>query len=126
MAAKKKLAVKKKIIVKPEPQLETTTNEIDSLREYAVEAEQVELLKNNRGWLILERDLQQYKSGIGEKMAYLNPKSPEFEEARILFIASDKILKMVEDYGENRKRAMELLERLDNPKENIVLDVDNG
>jgi len=114
--AKRKSAIKK----------EVATNEIDSLREYTLEAEQVELLRQHNGWLILERDLEQYKAEIGEKLPYLNPKSPEFQEARILFIASDKALKMVEDYIENRRRALELLNKIENPKENIVLDVDNG
>lgn len=100
-------------------------NEADSLREYALEAEQVDLLRKQPGWQILERDLDQYLNEIGEKLPYLDTKSKEFREARVLYIASDKLLKMILDYAENRKRALELLEKLDNTKENIVLDVDN-
>jgi len=118
--AKRKSAVKK-VVVKPQP----TGNEVDSLREYAVEAEQVELLAQNAGWQILERDLNAYRDAIGSKLAYISPLSKEFEEARILFISSDKILQMVSDYSENKKRAMELLDRIDNPDKNIILDVDN-
>jgi len=102
-----------------------TNNEVDSLREYILEAEQVDLLKRNSGWLIIERDFNQYKDEISSKLAYLDPKSAEFREARILYISADKLLKMFDDYAENRKRALELLNRIDNPKENIILDVDN-
>ena len=101
-------------------------NEIDSLREYARQAELVGLLKTQPGWEILESDLRQYKSAIGEKIAYLNPKSVEYHNSRILFIAADKVLKIVDDYAENRQRALDLLEKLDNQQENIVLDVDNA
>jgi hypothetical protein len=101
-------------------------NEIDSLREYAAQAELVELLKTQPGWEIIANDLQQYKSSIGEKIAYLNPKSEEYHTARILYIAADKVLKIVDDYAENRRRALDLLEKLDNQQENIVLDVDNA
>jgi len=119
---KKKSAIKK---VKPEViKTQPITNEVDSLREYAVEAEQVELLRQNSGWQILERDLNAYRDAIGGKLAYMSPLSKEFDDARILFIASDKILQMVSDYSENKKRAMELLDRIDSP-EKIVLDVDN-
>jgi len=124
------LAGRKKSAVKAERQFgevipEKTDNEADSLREYSLEAEQVELLKNYNGWAILERDLKSYKDGISSKIAYLDPKSSEFAEARVLFIAADKVLKMVDDYANNRKRALELLERIDNTRENIILDVDN-
>ncbi len=102
-----------------------TTDEMNLLREYVAEAEQVELLNYNPGWLIISRDLKEYKEQIGSKIAYLDPSSKEFNEARILYIASDKSLKIVEDYIENRKRAIELLHRLDNPQDNIVLDMDN-
>lgn len=115
MAARKKSVKKEEII----------NNEVDSLREYAAEAEQVDLLKTQPGWRILERDLSQYLDEIGSKLPYLNTKSKEFAEARMLYLASDKLLKIVLDYAENRKRAIELLDKLDNPRENIVLDVDN-
>ena len=118
-----KLVARKKS-VKKAPEVKAD-NEVDSLREYILEAEQVDILRKNNGWAILERDFNQYKNGISEKLPYLDPKSKEFIESRILYIAADKLLKMVEDYAENRKRALELLNRIDNPEENIVLDVDN-
>jgi hypothetical protein len=68
---------------------------MDGLREYASEAEQVSLLKTTQGWEILARDCSEYKKQIAEKLAYLDPKKPEYSDLRILFIASDKILKMV-------------------------------
>ena len=104
---------------------EIADNEVDDLRIYAAEADQVELIKKTQGWGILERDLVRYKDEISARIAYLDPKSKEFSEARILYIASDKLLKMFDDYSENKKRALELLNRLENTKENIVLDVDN-
>jgi len=114
-----------KSAVKQNP-VSPTNNEADSLREYVLEAEQVELLKKYNGWAILERDLNQYRDEIGCKIAYLDPRSKVFTDARIQYIAADKLLKMMDDYAENRKRALELLDRIDNQKENIVLDVDNG
>ena len=108
---------------KPKPKV--TGDESTDLRVYAAEAELVELLKVTPGWEILERDTEEYKSGLAEKLAYISPKSKDYDDARILYIASDKLIKMVSDYVENRKRALELLERLENPQDNIVFDVDN-
>lgn len=77
------------------------------------------------GWGIIERDLTNYRREIGKKIAYLNPKRPEFNEARILFLAADKLINMVNDYQENRDMAMELLEKLENPDLAIAMDIDN-
>jgi hypothetical protein len=93
--------------------------------EYAREAELVSLMTTTPGWEILERDINEYRSQIGEKIAYLMPKTKEYFEAVTLFIASDKLLKMISDYSENRKRALELIDRLENTDSNIILDVDN-
>lgn len=111
---------KKKIALPP-----LLKTEPEELREYVAESELVDLLTRTEGWGILQRDLEGYRQTIGARIAYLNPKTIEFEEARILYISCDKLLKMIEDYAENRKRALELLEKIDNPKENIILDVDN-
>ncbi len=100
-------------------------NEVDSLREFTLEAEQVEILTKQDGWRILERDIEQYKNEKYLRLAYLDPRSKEFVEARTLYLAGAKLLELVNDYSENRKRALELLERINNTKENIVLDVDN-
>ena len=102
-----------------------TNNEIDSLREYSLEADLVGQLQKHQGWGIIERDLNQYKNEISANIAYLNTKSKEFQEARILYIAADKLLSLFRDYDQNRKRALELLDRIDNTQENIILDVDN-
>jgi len=123
MKKKVKLAEKPHLLNKPEQAI--TNNEVDSLREYALEAEQVELLKRQPGWLVIENDFIRYKDSIGSELAYLDPKSKEFSESRILYIAVDKLLSIFEDYATNKKRALELLERIDNTRENIVLDVDN-
>jgi hypothetical protein len=109
----------------PKISVKETGNELDSLREFVSEAEVVDLITKQPGWIILERDLNEYRDQISAKLAYLDPKSKEFTDARILFIASDKLFSLIEDYAENRKRALELLEKIDNTGEHIVLDVDN-
>lgn len=103
-----------------------TNNELDSIREFSAEAELVEQLQKQPGWAIIERDLCFYKEEISSKLAYLDTNSKEFKESRILFIGADKALSLFRDYEENKKRALELLQKIDNTKENIVLDVDNG
>lgn len=102
-----------------------TNNELDSIREFSAEAELVGQLQKQPGWGIIERDLCSYKEEIGSRIAYLDPNSKEYKEARILFISADKALSLFRDYEENKKRAVELLEKIDNPQENIILDVDN-
>ena len=102
-----------------------TNNELDSIREFASEADLVNQLQKHPGWGIIERDLCSYKEEIGSRIAYLDPDSKEFKESRILFVGADKALSLFRDYEENKKRALELLERIDNPQENIILDVDN-
>lgn len=105
---------------------QTQLSEEDDLRVFAAEAEQVGLMAKHLGWQILSRDLSSARMKIGERLAYLNPKTALFEDSRIEYIAIDKILKMVDDYELNRAKTLELLERLDNPRENIALDVDNN
>jgi len=107
-------------------QVENSNNEIDSIREFTAEAELVDLLIKQPGWAIIERDLCSYREGIGSKIAYLDPGSIEYKESRILFIGADKALSLFRDYEENKKRAVELLKKIENPQENIALDVDNG
>lgn len=112
---------------KETPKLESKKlSEPDDLHIYIGEAQQVELMTHSEGWLIIERDLNDYREKIGSRLAYINPESEKYDEARIQYIASDKLIKMVEDYAENKRRAMELLERLENPQSIIPLDVDNG
>lgn len=102
---------------KPEP---------EELRSFVNEAEQVSLMTRHPGWEILRRDIDDTRSKIGNKLAYFNPKTPEFEEARITYLSLDRLIRTIEDYAENRKRVLELLDKLEHPKDNIVLDVDNG
>lgn len=113
-------------LVVPKISDKATGNELDSLREYVEEAEAVDTLTRQVGWGIIERDLHAYKQEIGSKIAYLDPSSKEFNEARILYLAADKLLGLFNDYAENKKRALELLAKIDNQGEHIVLDVDNG
>jgi len=97
----------------------------EDLEGFIKEASEIKNLTETKGWHILERDLMDYKTRIGQQIAYLNPKSPQFEEARVLYIASDKLLAMVSDYEENRAKAIELLTKLENPNLAVAMDVDN-
>jgi len=117
--------VKKALVREVAPQIQTTNNEVNDLREFALEAEQVGLLENHNGWKILLRDFSLWREGLLNKLPYIDPKSKEYSEARILLIVADKLLTITQDYAENKKRYLDLLERIDNKKENIVLDVDN-
>lgn len=79
-----------------------------------------------RGWGILERDIIQYRNGIMSKLAYADSSRTEHREAQVLFIACDKLLSLVNDYQENRDRAIDLLNKLENPDVAITMDVDNS
>jgi len=117
---------KKKVKTKVKPiQVQQQPSEPANLRIFIAEAQQVDLMRRHPGWEILERDLEKYRGDIGARLAYLNPETLEYDEARIMYLASDKLLKMVEDYATNKRRALEFLEKLDNPSDNIILDVDN-
>ena len=109
---------------KPKLLLKQVTRSPEDLEEFIREADEVNNLTNTKGWSILARDLTEYRNSLISKLAYLNPKRPEHYEARILFIAVDKIFSMVSDYRENRDRAIELLQKLENPDLAIAMDVD--
>jgi hypothetical protein len=107
--------------------LQGTSREIqdpNDLEEFVKEASEVKQITQMQGWAILERDIRHYKNEIGKKLAYINPKRKEFEEIRILFLASDKLLSMVNDYQENRDIAIELLNKINNPDLAVTMDVD--
>jgi len=67
----------------------------------------------------------EYQSGIASRIAYLDPSKPEQREARILFIAVDKVFNLINDYAENKTKAQEMLEKLNNPDTTVTMDVDN-
>lgn len=96
----------------------------EQLIEFIKEAEFVRALADTSGWKIIERDLRLSREEIASRLGYLSPKRPEFDEARVRFLASDMLIKMVEDYEENRKKTMELLSRLENTGNEIALDYD--
>lgn len=100
-----------------------TPNQSD-LEEFIREADEVKSLTSSRGWSILERDFNGYKEDIAIKLAYLNPKKPEYWDAKILFIAIDKLMSIVSDYAENRDKAIELLTKIQNPEIAVTMDVD--
>ena len=111
---------------KEQDESKQTDNKPESLRFYIAEAEQVDLMTRHPGWEILARDIVGYKNKLGSSIAYMNPATKGFDDARVLYIASDKLLALVEDYKSNKEKAIELLEKIENPETNIVLDVDNG
>jgi len=113
---------KKPQLKEPEPR---QTTETDDLLVFIAEAEQVDLMTRHPGWAIVKRDLELYRKTIGEELPYLNPETENYDNKRILYIASDKMLKMIEDYDRNKKSSMELFQKLNNPKDNVILDVDN-
>jgi len=103
-----------------------SNSEEDNLRMFIDEADKVNLFTNQQGWAILSRDLTLYKNQKAEEIPYLDKDSKEFYSACLDFRAIDKLLKLVEDYEVNRQQAIEQLEKISNPKENINLDLDNG
>ena len=114
--------------VRPELQVRQAPTETSSpreLEEYIQEANEVNQLTSMRGWHILKRDLMGYRESLMSKLAYMNVNRPEFDEMRRLYIASDKLISMVEDYKVNRDKAKEYLNVLNNPEIAVALDVDN-
>ena len=107
----------------PRTDAQETPNQSD-LESYIKEASEVKLLTQQAGWAILERDLLQYRNSLTNRIAYLDPSKPEHKEARILFIAVDKIFSLINDYEDNRDRAIELLNKLENPSLNTIMDID--
>jgi len=97
----------------------------EELLEFVDEATKVEQLTESEGWSIIKRDIQMYMSELSSRFAYLDPKTQEFLESRILYIASDKLIKMVEDYNVNNMKAKELLLKLATQSNTVVADVDN-
>ena len=95
------------------------------LIDYIKEASEVKNLTLQRGWKIIERDLLEYREGLINRFAYLDPSKPECREARVLFIAVDKIFSLINDYQENRDKAIELLTKMENPDLATIMDVDN-
>ena len=98
----------------------------EDLDAFIREASEVRQLTQHPGWAVIERDLTEYRNGLVRRLAYLDPKKPESREARILFIAVDKVFTIVGDYEENRRKAIELMEKIDNPDLAVTMDVDNG
>lgn len=117
MPKQKKTKQRLQVRSRPEPKPE-------DLEEFVREADEVKTLTQQAGWGILERDLRELKNGLAEKIAYADPTRPECREARVLFIAIDKLFALVNDYQENRDKAIELLNKLNNPDLTVMLDVD--
>lgn len=97
----------------------------EDLEAFIREASEVKQLTQHPGWGIIARDLTLYRNGLMDKIVYIDPSKPESREARVLFIAVDKIFALINDYQENRDRAIELLNKLENPDLAVTMDVDN-
>jgi len=97
----------------------------EDLEEFIREASEVKQLTEHPGWGVLARDLSEYRNGLVNRIAYIDPKKPECLEARVLFIAIDKLFSIVNDYQENRDRAIELLNKIQNPSLAVTMDIDN-
>ena len=113
---------------KPEPIIEKTPLEQrrpEELDEFIHEANEVKQLTSMYGWQVLKRDIQMFQQSIVSKLAYAHPKRPEYYEAKLLYIACDKLLSLVDDYEVNKAKAVELLQKLQNPDVAISMDVDN-
>lgn len=115
---------KKRISKKPRLQLKETDQDPKQLEDFIREASEVRALTQTGGWGVLARDLENFQAGIARKLAYLSPKREEYYEARILFIAVDKIFSLVNDYEHNRNEAITLLNKLENPDMAITMDYD--
>ena len=108
-------------------QLQTKSPETpkpSDLQEYVVEANEVKALTGHAGWGIISRDLIEYRNGLMQRLAYVDPSRVEHKEARILFIAVDKIFSLINDYKENREQAIELLNKMENPDLATIMDID--
>jgi hypothetical protein len=94
------------------------------LEDFIREADEVRLITTQAGWHIIERDITEYRNSLINKLAYTDPTKPEFREAVILFVASDKLLALINDYQENRDKAIELMNKLENPNLAVAMDID--
>lgn len=115
----------KKSVKSRKPKLRNLPQNPSDLEDFIREASEVKQLSQHTGWTILERDLSGYRETLVDKLAYINPTRPEFNELRILFLASDKLLNMVNDYEANRDIAIQLLNKLQNTDLTVPLDMDN-
>jgi len=112
--------LKQSLVVKVKP-----AGEAENLEAYIQEASEVKSMTNTPGWSILVRDLTMFRDRLINTLAYTDPSKVEHKEARVLFIAIDKIFSMVSDYHENRDRAIDLINKLENKDTVISMDVDN-
>lgn len=101
------------------------SNAPKELNQFVDEATHVQVMTQSKGWEILKRDFELYKQQLLEKLPYYDPNTKEFLEGRITYIALHKLMQLVEDYKENKKEAMKLIDKLEHPETNIVMDVDN-
>jgi len=111
--------------IKPKLQIKSVNKTPQDLEEFIREAGEVRMMTTTPGWAILQRDLLNYRNTLVSRLAYIDPSRIEHKEMRILFIAIDKLLSLVNDYQENRDIAIELLNKLENPELAVTMDVDN-
>jgi len=122
MPKRKKASKKPKLILKTPSKKELEEQDLDA---YIKEADEVRAMLLTPGWAILERDLSKLYENLIPVLAYKDPKRSEFYEAQVLYIAIDKILALVKDYETNRDKAIEFLNKIQNPELAVTMDVDN-
>ena len=123
MKRKKNVKSKDKKQLKPLPRSNISAPQ--DLEEFILEANEVKALTASPGWGIVERDLARLQAGIVPKLAYLDDAKPEVKEAKRLYIGIDKVLALINDYEANRDKAIEMLEKLENPDLAVAMDIDN-
>jgi len=105
-----------------EPKAEQPENDLIA---FITEADFVEQMTASQGWEILKRDFTAYRNQKADEIPYLNKNTLKFDDAVLEFRAIDKLFKLIEDYSINKKQCVEQLKKLNNPKDNVILDVDN-
>jgi len=97
----------------------------DDINEFLAEAEAVSLMTRTDGYQILKRDLDRFRNDISTRLPYLEADTKEYKESRNLYIGIDKFLTLIDDYAKNRDEAIKLVARMENPKTEVALDIDN-
>lgn len=103
---------------------QSNKNHKDDLEKYLADAYEVEHMSRSAGWSILERDAKTNLSNLSKVWLTLDPNSKEYNECRILGLASLQLLETVNNYAAQRKKAEELWLRLTFPEDSIALDMD--
>jgi hypothetical protein len=92
---------------------------------FIAEADFVEQMTATQGWEIIKRDLSNLRVQRLSEIPYFDKETIKFRNAVIEVRAIDKLFYLIDDYSFNKKQIIDELNKLNNPKDNVVLDVDN-